>query len=303
MSTLPTRKPKPERTAVLFVILALAPPSLLSGGCSQTIKTFRLQSALHNFDLSPRLCDLLGSRIAIVPGNAFAHEESDAEHTFRTTPSSSYASAAASGTLRYRVDNGPWFTASGRSELPPESTATLARMLRRLGFVVVDRQNVTAVLEEQDLSAVFGEAVQSVGRLVGADVLAVTSVLLTPQMHFSSYSGAYAFIGDILVREQIHFIEVSTGTNLGSSTWVYSLFSICEYESVQARALTGALEVRIEWFLAQADGTWKKHKRIDFTEALQRVMAKEEAKTLAEWRELCGSARSGNVEAKRSKVQ
>ena len=92
---------------------------LLAGGCSQTVRTLRIQSTVDNFDVSCRLCDFLGRSIAIVPGDAFRGQEVDAHQTFCTTPFSSYASAQTPGTLRYRVDDGPWLTAAGGSELPP----------------------------------------------------------------------------------------------------------------------------------------------------------------------------------------
>lgn len=281
-------------------ILALASLACVSGGCSQTIRTLTIQSPVDYFAPSPRLCDLVGSRVAIVPGNAFASQERDAEQTFRTAPFASYASASASasGELRYRVDDGPWYTATGGSKLPPESISRIATQLTRMGFVVIDRQHIAKVLEEQDVDAVFGETAQSVGRLLGADVVIVVSTLLTPVVYFASYSGGYALLADTVVRADTQFIEVSTGASLGSATESGSLFSFCAYKSARARAVTGALEVRIEWSLGREDGTWEKADQIDFTAILEQVARKIEAERLAQWRELCGAAGSSDQEAK-----
>jgi hypothetical protein len=266
----------------------LAIGCFLLSGCSRTIQTFQIQSAVSDFELSPRLCEAAGRRVAIVPGGAFSGGSEIVEHVFHVTAAGTYARAQSPGSLRYRVDDGSWHDLPGGTELPPEFLAALAEMLRDLGFEVIDRRHTQAVLNEQDLAAVFGDSAQPVGRLLDADILVIASLSFAPQVHFASHGGAYACMRDVMQKQQIEFVDVATGASLGTATASGSVLAVCGFRRAQAEAIGGPNSTRIVWRLDEGDGQWTDVSEVDFAAKLEEAGRRDEEETRAEWRRLCG---------------
>lgn len=214
--------------------LVLLLPITLIVGCSQKLTTWQLNSPVQAYSPSQALCRYQGKRIAIVPGNAFSGRAEDSEHSFHSTTALSYMTVSSRGELRYRVDDGPWIPIPGGTEIDPTAGAWWVAVFENMGFTVVDRTHVAAVLGEQDVRAVFSENASQVGRLVGADILAAISVHQSPSVYFASISGAWATLPTISQTFLVTFIAVADGTNLGSISGSQELWSFCGYARLEA---------------------------------------------------------------------
>lgn len=261
---------------------------LFLGGCTSTLNSWQLQSPVDRFTPSLRLCDFRGKRLAIVPGNLYADWAKDEFYQLRSLPPN-YTHCVAKGNLTITVNDSNKNTIGGGSRCSPEMMADMGRFCTQMGFVIVDREHVARILEEQDLETVFTGDAKKVGGILGADVILFVSVLQSPQVFFASTAeGAWGTTTDIAFQADCRWVAVEDGTELGSISLVApSLLSFAGFRQIVATSVTDGLLVNVNFFLTDKNGTRTPIGSIDHSRLMHSADDAMESSWLGIWRSLC----------------
>lgn len=286
----PARNRNRTLGASLKVILAFG--SLLTGvGCSAPLQSWRLPAYRPDFSGLDLLCAYRGKRVAIVPGGEFDGLVTSNRHRF-SSKKRNYATVTANGTLTVTVDNGSPHVVAGGSGLPPEVLSLTVQMLQEYGFVVVDRQHVAEVLEEQDMQAVYAADVGRIGELLGADILIVLSVLQTPVAYFAAGgSGDWALGFDVRSRSYEAWISVADGTYLATFSDQASGLALCGSTHIEARQELGIFATETVFRVRASDGSYTLLSDVDMSGCVADAVDDLKSLALREWESACGQQR------------
>lgn len=260
---------------------------LLATGCTSTIHEWRLSSPTTRFLISRNLCSQIGKRIAVVSGGSLATAPAHRSYTFQTSTYPSWETVVAEGNLSVRVNAGEFRTYNRIDHPAPEDLATLDHSLEQMGFSVVNRRHVQEILEENDLQSVLAADAPRVGSLVGADVLAIVSVIGNPRVAFVSSGTAWATSIDYDFRSSIEFVSVTDGASYGSTLFAGSIHSFAGLRAARAIAVEDGNLLRVEFEMQTESGPWHKETELDLTALLKTAEQRDNQEFLEKWKELC----------------
>lgn len=260
------------------------PRSVINTAPERFLGSWNLVPYFYRFRPSPELCKFIGKKVAIVPAPAENSSGTIREAVFSTA--SPGVNEVAGTVVRFRVNSGEPKEVRGFLTPTESIYSEVAATTREFGFVVVDRQFVSKVLEEQDIQASIAQQTGKLGSLLGADVLQIIRAKMTPKVLFAASSLAYAYMCDMVIEVNEDIVSVHDGVHLGSTSLVTSVFGALGYSRLEARTIGVGADERVAFFACNNEACVPTDS-IDQAREFADLGQKGREEELRKWRELC----------------